>query len=144
MEHPQVRIYNDDPLSPFQIGPKQPIEGDTALVLLNNQVLRFQLWLFAHRASRLLNGLRTGRIANWLARSDISRLEQIQLRHFTRHSPVVLVRVLPFLQGADQLLDAIFSLIGKTNSWVGGIDAQQLVLDPLTPFDGTAQHIFDL
>ena len=36
MEHPQVRINNDDPLSPFQIGPKQPIEGDTALVLLNN------------------------------------------------------------------------------------------------------------
>ncbi|MDT4865072.1 hypothetical protein FQZ97_998560 [compost metagenome] len=57
---------------------------------------------------------------------------------------MVLVRVLPLLQGADKLLDAFFSLISKTNSWVGGVYAQQLVLDPLTPFDGTAQHILDL
>ncbi|MCY1304253.1 hypothetical protein D9M70_539990 [compost metagenome] len=56
---------------------------------------------------------------------------------------MILVRVLPLLQSADQLLHAILSLIGKAHSWIGCIDAQQLILYPLTPFDGTAQHILD-
>ncbi|MNR23451.1 hypothetical protein D3C85_1404720 [compost metagenome] len=100
MEHPQVRIYDDDSPGPLKIGAKQLIEGHTALVLLDNQMLRLQLRLVVRRDG-WLNRSEIYHSAIRALRRNIIGIEEIQLRDLARHPPVVLVWVLPLFQGAD-------------------------------------------